>query len=75
MCIRDRPEIVRVEYDREKSLHRFAESGYLATGLSAEIFRQELITARSLYTPYWSWTEERNLPRTVQTWERFLQQR
>lgn len=67
------PEIVRLDYDRERSLRRFAESGYLATGLSAEIFRQELLTARSLYTPYWFWTEREQLPRTEQTWRQFWQ--
>lgn len=66
------PEIIRVDYDREASVRRFAESGYLATGLSAEIFSQELLTARSLYTPYWNWTERGGLPRTTQTWECFL---
>lgn len=66
------PQIVRVDYDREGSLRRFAESGYLRTGLSAEIFRQELLTSRSLYTPYWAWTEAEALPRTEATWAQFL---
>ncbi|MCY1702306.1 metallophosphoesterase family protein [Deinococcus sp. SL84] len=66
------PEIVRVEYDHSGSLRRFADSGYLRTGLSAEIFRQELLTSRSLYTPYWAWTEAEALPRTPATWQQFL---
>ncbi len=66
------PEIIRVSYDRQSSLQRFAESGYLATGLSAEIFRQELLTSRSLYTPYWAWTEAEALPRNEATWDQFM---
>ncbi|WP_189642621.1 metallophosphoesterase family protein [Deinococcus piscis] len=66
------PRIVRVDYDHAGSLRRFGESGYLRTGLSAEIFRQELLTARSLYTPYWAWTEAEALPRTPATWDHFL---
>ncbi|RTR28333.1 metallophosphoesterase family protein [Deinococcus radiophilus] len=68
------PEIIRVDYDRALSLRRFSESGYLATGLSAEVFRQELLTSRSLYTPYWAWTEAQKLPRTDDTWNRFIVQ-
>ncbi|PNY82483.1 metallophosphoesterase family protein [Deinococcus koreensis] len=66
------PDFRAVPYERSAVLARFASSGLLSTGLSAEIFRQEVITARSLYTPYWLWTEEQGLPRTVSTWETFL---
>ena len=61
-----------VPYDRSGVLGRFASSGLLGMGLSAEIFRQEVITARSLYTPYWAWTEQDALPRTQATWDAFL---
>lgn len=61
-----------VQYDRSGVLSRFQSSGLLSTGLSAEIFRQEVITARSLYTPYWAWTEQDALPRTQATWDAFL---
>ncbi|MFC6590671.1 metallophosphoesterase family protein [Deinococcus lacus] len=64
----------RVDYDRAAVLRRFETSGYLAAGLSAEIFRAELQTARSLYTPYWEWTASEGLGRTRATWEAFLQQ-
>ncbi|MFC4425886.1 metallophosphoesterase family protein [Deinococcus navajonensis] len=66
------PELRAVPYDRGGVLQRFATSGLLDTGLSAEIFRDEVVTARSLYTPYWQWTEERGLPRTPATWQTFL---
>ncbi|GGK90277.1 metallophosphoesterase family protein [Deinococcus radiotolerans] len=61
-----------VAYDRAGVLRRFNTSGLLRTGLSAHIFRDELITARSLYTPYWTWTEEHAYPRTHATWTEFL---
>ena len=65
------PELRRVPYDRSGVLRRFETSGLLNTGVSAEIFRDEVLTARSLYTPYWLWTEEGGLPRTAQTWATF----
>jgi len=68
------PEFRLVPYDRAGLLRRFETSGLLATGLSAGIFRDELLTARSLYTPYWLWTESAGLPRTPQTWAAFCQQ-
>ena len=65
------PELRRVPYDRSGVLKRFQTSGLLDTGLSAEIFRDEVQTARSLYTPYWSWTEETGRPRNAETWQQF----
>lgn len=67
-------ELRRVPYDRAGVLQRFQSSGLLETGLSAEIFREEIVTARSLYTPYWTWTETEHLPRTAATWAAFLRQ-
>lgn len=61
-----------VPYDRTGVLGRFQSSGLLRTGLSAQIFRDEIVTARSLYTPYWAWTEEARQPRTPATWAAFL---
>ena len=66
------PEFRLVPYDRSGVLARFTTSGLLSTGLSAEIFREELLTARSLYTPYWAWTEQGGSPRTEETWRTFL---
>lgn len=66
------PTLRAVPYDRGGVLERFGTSGLLRTGLSAQIFREELITARSLYTPYWIWTETGQLPRTDDTWLEFL---
>lgn len=67
------PEFRLVPYDRAGVLRRFATSGLLDTGLSARIFHDELLTSRSLYTPYWTWTEEAGLPRDEATWAAFLQ--
>lgn len=64
-------ELRRVPYDRAGVLGRFESSGLLRTGLSAEIFRDEVLTARSLYTPYWSWTESRAAPRDAASWAEF----
>ncbi len=63
-----------VPYDRTGVLQRFKQSGLLSTGLSAEIFRDELITSRSLYTPFWLWTEEQLQPRNQESWQIFLKQ-
>ncbi|UBV41459.1 metallophosphatase family protein [Deinococcus taeanensis] len=63
-----------VPYDRRGVLRRFETSGLMRTGLSAHIFRDEVVTARSLYTPYWAWTERAGLPRTHATWAQFLRQ-
>ncbi|ABF45951.1 metallophosphoesterase family protein [Deinococcus geothermalis] len=65
------PEFRAVPYDRSDVLRRFETSGLLKTGLSAEIFRDEVRTARSLYTPYWLWTEAHGYPRNAQTWAAF----
>lgn len=67
------PEFRLVNYDRAGILERFHTTGLLNMGLSAEIFRDEVITARSLYTPYWVWTEEKALPRNAETWRAFKQ--
>ncbi|MBZ9712080.1 metallophosphoesterase family protein [Deinococcus multiflagellatus] len=66
------PTFRAVPYDQGGVLRRFETSGLLRTGLSAEIFREELRTARSLYTPYWGWTEETGTPRTADSWAAFL---
>ncbi|WP_309572397.1 metallophosphoesterase family protein [Deinococcus sp.] len=66
------PTFRAVPYDRAGVLGRFQSSGLGDTGLSATIFREELITARSLYTPYWTWTETLALERKPDTWSRFL---
>ena len=58
-------------YDRSGVLRRFETSGLLGTGLSAQIFRDELVTARSLYTPYWEWTETGGHLRDAATWAQF----
>ncbi len=64
-------ELRKVPYDRSGVLRRFETSGLLGSGLSAEIFRDEIETARSLYTPYWLWTEQGDLPRDESSWQQF----
>ncbi|AWN22562.1 metallophosphoesterase [Deinococcus irradiatisoli] len=66
------PTIRCVPYDRSGVLGRFESSGLLSEGgVSAEIFREEVRLARSLYTPYWMWTEDAGKPRTPETWAQF----
>lgn len=64
-------DLRKVAYDRSGVLSRFETSGLLHHGLSAEIFRDEIVTARSLYTPYWEWTERTGRPRSDRTWREF----
>ena len=67
-----RPTIRAVPYDRSGVLERFESSGLMREGgVSAEIFREEVRLARSLYTPYWMWTEDGGKPRTPETWGQF----
>ncbi|MFC4452960.1 metallophosphoesterase family protein [Deinococcus sonorensis] len=67
------PTIRHVPYDRRGVLERFISSGLLeAGGVSAEIFRLELQTARSLYTPFWDWTEQGGGRRDWDGWRHFL---
>jgi putative phosphoesterase len=62
----------QVPYDRREALKVYETSGYLEeAGLSAHIFYEELRRARSYLTPYWMWTEEQDLPRDWETWERY----
>jgi putative phosphoesterase len=62
----------QVSYDRTQALKVYETSGYLEeAGLSAYIFYEELKRARSYLTPYWMWTEEQDLPRNWETWERY----
>lgn len=67
-------DLRKVTYDRTNVLRRFETSGLLDTGLSAQIFRNEIVTARSLYTPFWEWTERSGQVRNQATWAEFQQQ-
>jgi len=52
------PEFRRVPYDVELTVARYEESGILAAGgLSASIFREELLYARSFLVPFLMWCE------------------
>ena len=69
------PSIRAVPYDRSGVLERFRTSGLLeAGGLSAEIFLEELKSARSIYTPFWDWTAETGLDRDRAALEAFRDQ-
>ena len=66
------PGIRSVPYDRAPVLARFQTSGLLeAGGLSAEIFLEELKSARSIYTPFWDWTAEKGLEKDRAALEAF----
>lgn len=72
---------IRVPYDRQLTLEAFRTSGLLDCGLGAEVFYQELLSARSLLTPFWIWAERHHHPRDRRSWslyqkahpERFLE--
>jgi predicted phosphodiesterase len=52
-------EIRAVPYDRAPLLARFQSSGLLGQGgLSARIFRDEIVSARSIYTPFYEQCEQ-----------------
>ena len=65
-------ELRKVHYDRAPVLARFETSGLLEQGLSAQIFLEEVRTARSLFTPYWVLTEHSGEARTPEGWAAFL---
>jgi predicted phosphodiesterase len=66
------PTIQAVPYDRSGVLKRFETSGLLEQGgLSAQIFLEEIKSARSIYTPFWDWTATRGLDKDLAAWEAF----
>lgn len=66
------PEFRRVPYDHVRALARFSESGLLEDGgLSAEIFYQELLHARSYLVPFLMWSEERGRAHDESAWHDF----
>ena len=70
------PTIRAVPYDRSGVLERFGTSGLLdAGGLSAQIFREEIVSARSIYTPFWDWAEQRGVQKTAAEFELFRSER
>ena len=65
-------EFRALEYDREAALKAYESTGLLEEGgLSAYIFREELKYARSLFTPFFIWTEEEGIEQTWDSWNRF----
>ncbi|ADV67029.1 metallophosphoesterase family protein [Deinococcus maricopensis] len=66
------PTFQAVPYDRDAALRAYDTSGLAREGgLSAAIFREEVQLARSLYTPFWDWTEARALRRDEAAWAEF----
>lgn len=61
-----------VPYDRAPTLRAFETSGLLRAGdVSAEIFRDEVALARSLYTPFWDWAERGGRVKDWAAWRDF----
>lgn len=66
------PEFRRVPYDVDEALARFESSGLLeAGGLSAEIFREEIVYARSFLVPFLMWCETDSREKSDAAWEEF----
>ena len=65
-------EFRAVPYDRAGALKAFETKGLLEQGgLSARIFYEELLCARSFLTPFLMWTEKQGIPQDEETWARF----
>ena len=65
-------EFRAVPYDRAGALEAFKTKGLLEEGgLSARIFYEELLCARSFLTPFLMWTEKQGAPQNEETWARF----
>lgn len=65
-------EFRAVIYDHATALKAYETSGLLEEGgLSAFIFREELRYARSLFTPFFMWTEAEGREQNWETWEKF----
>jgi hypothetical protein len=61
----------RVAYDVEAALAAFDRGDYLATGLLARLFRDEVRDARSYLVPYQMWATAQGEPLGVTSWQRF----
>ncbi|MCA9835672.1 MAG: metallophosphoesterase family protein [Trueperaceae bacterium] len=67
-------EFRALHYDHEAALKAYETSGMLEEGgLSAYIFREEVRYARSLFTPFFMWTEAEGVEQSWDTWARFKQ--
>ncbi len=65
-----------VPYDHEPLYTIWSESGYLDdNSVAAELMMLEHRTARTQYVPFWEWAEERGLPLTRASLERFHAER
>ena len=68
------PEFRRVPYDVDRAVERYESSGMLASGgLSAHIFREEVVFARSFLVPFLMWCETDGREKTEEAWNEFRQ--
>lgn len=68
-----RVHFCQVPYNRQQTLEAYHHSGMLDCGLGAEIFYEELRTARSMLIPFWMWAEQQGRPRDRHSWQLFQQ--
>ncbi|MEM7736647.1 MAG: metallophosphoesterase [Deinococcota bacterium] len=62
-----------VDYDHAAALVAYDETGYAARGgVSADIFRRELIHARPHYASFWMWCETGGHPKDALHWQQFI---
>ena len=68
-----RVEPIRVDYDRERTLSRYRETGFLAAGgITAQLLAVELRTARSHLVPFQAWCETLGHPENEASMAVFL---
>lgn len=67
-------ELRRLEYNYQAAKQAFPRSGLLeAGGMAAQIFYRELHSARSIFTPFWLWTEKNQRPKDPESLKAFAQ--
>ena len=64
-----------VPYDRKAAIQTFETSGYLTEGgLSAQIFYEELCSAKAFYGSFWAWTDKKGVQKTPEQWSLFKEE-
>jgi putative phosphoesterase len=67
-------ELRKLAYNYQATKRAFHTSGFLeAGGMAAQIFYQELHSARSILTSFWFWTEQNSRPRDFESLWAFKQ--